>query len=126
MRVVNPIGKTLSFCPFGNNESAFTITSLVFESSNDSEPCIVVGTVANLSLTDGSHNGGKIHVYRLTDSKDFVLYHTTLIDDIPLAMAPYGGKILIAVGAKLRLYDLGKKNYYENAKAMSFLLVYVQ
>ena len=121
MRVVNPIsGKTRSFCPFGNNESAFTITSLVFESSNNSEPYIVVGTVANLSLTDGSHNGGKIHVYRLTDSKDFVLYHTTLIDDIPLAMAPYGGKILIAVGAKLRLYDLGKKKLLRKCQSHEF------
>ena len=37
------------------------------------------------------------------------LVHKTPVDEIPLAMASFQGKILIGVGKLLRLYDLGKK-----------------
>ena len=107
---MNPIsGKTVSYYEFGENESAFAICSVVFESANDPEPYIVVGTAVNLNLRSGSHRGGKIHVFRLTDSRTLILHHSTTVDDLPLAMAPYGGKILVSVGSKIRLYDLGKK-----------------
>ena len=37
------------------------------------------------------------------------LVHKTPVDEIPLAMCAFQGKILIGVGKLLRLYDLGKK-----------------
>ena len=65
IRAVNPIsGKTVSCYEFGENESAFAVCSVVFESANDPEPYIVVGTAVNLNLRSGSHRGGKIHVFR--------------------------------------------------------------
>ena len=33
----------------------------------------------------------------------------TALDDIPVAMAPFQGRLLVGVGKLLRIYDIGKK-----------------
>lgn len=33
----------------------------------------------------------------------------TPVEDVPLAIAPFQGRVLIGVGKLLRIYDLGKK-----------------
>ena len=35
--------------------------------------------------------------------------HKTPVDDVPGAIAPFQGRVLIGVGKNLRIYDLGKK-----------------
>lgn len=35
--------------------------------------------------------------------------HETVVDEVPLAICPYQGRILVGVGRMLRLYDMGKK-----------------
>ena len=37
------------------------------------------------------------------------LVHKTTLDEVPLAICPFQGKVLVGVGKLLRLYDLGKK-----------------
>ena len=37
------------------------------------------------------------------------LVHRTVVDEVPQAICPFQGKVLIGVGKLLRLYDLGKK-----------------
>ena len=37
------------------------------------------------------------------------LVHRTEVEDIPTAICPYQGRVLISVGRLLRIYDLGKK-----------------
>lgn len=37
------------------------------------------------------------------------LLHKTPVDDVPGAIAPFQGRVLIGVGKNLRVYDLGKK-----------------
>lgn len=38
-----------------------------------------------------------------------LLYWQTPVEDVPLAIAPFQGRVLIGVGKLLRIYDLGKK-----------------
>lgn len=33
----------------------------------------------------------------------------TPVEDVPLAIAPFQGRVLVGVGKLLRIYDLGKK-----------------
>lgn len=35
--------------------------------------------------------------------------HKTVVEETPLAICPFQGRVLIGVGKMLRLYDLGKK-----------------
>lgn len=37
------------------------------------------------------------------------LYRQTPVEDVPLAIAPFQGRVLVGVGKLLRIYDLGKK-----------------
>lgn len=43
------------------------------------------------------------------DGTSLELSHKTTVDDIPLAICSYQGRILVGVGKMLRLYDFGKK-----------------
>lgn len=38
-----------------------------------------------------------------------MLYWQTPVEDVPLAIAPFQGRVLVGVGKLLRIYDLGKK-----------------
>ena len=33
----------------------------------------------------------------------------TLLDDVPVAMTPFNGRLLVGVGKLLRIYDIGKR-----------------
>ena len=37
------------------------------------------------------------------------LVHKTPVDDVPAALCPFQGRLLVGVGKLLRVYDLGKK-----------------
>ena len=71
---------------------------------------MVVGVAKDLVLSPRSHNGGSIHVYRLTScGEKLELVHKTPVDEIPGALASFRGRVLVGVGRLLRLYDLGRK-----------------
>lgn len=38
-----------------------------------------------------------------------MVYLQTPVEDVPLAIAPFQGRVLVGVGKLLRIYDLGKK-----------------
>lgn len=43
------------------------------------------------------------------DCTSIELMHRTTLDEIPLAICSYQGRVLVGVGKMLRLYDMGKK-----------------
>ncbi|CAG5101195.1 Similar to SF3B3: Splicing factor 3B subunit 3 (Homo sapiens) [Cotesia congregata] len=43
------------------------------------------------------------------DGTGIELLHKSPVDEIPLAICPYQGRVLVGVGKMLRLYDMGKK-----------------
>jgi hypothetical protein len=49
-----------------------------------------------------------IDVYRLVEGK-LQLAHRTPVEDVPLCMIEFQGRLLVGIGRTLRLYDLGKK-----------------
>ena len=98
------------------NEAALSICLTRFASMPDANYC-VVGVAKNYRLAPRSSEGGFLYTYRLHRSTTnqgmstlaLELVHKTPVDEIPLAMCAFQGKILIGVGKLLRLYDLGKK-----------------
>merc|ERR1712241_596122 len=98
------------------NEAALSICLTRFASMPDANYC-VVGVAKNYRLAPRSSEGGFLYTYRLHRSTTnqgmstlaLELVHKTPVDEIPLAMASFQGKILIGGGKLLRLYDLGKK-----------------
>ena len=63
---------------------------------------------ATLHPRSGAVAGGFIHVYRLVAGQ-LTLVHKTKVEEAVRAIAPFHGRVLVAVGARLRIYDLGKQ-----------------
>ncbi len=97
---------------------------------------LLVGVAKDLQLAPRQAAGGYIYTYRVNRSLQvrlqrililltvwqlqgfylqsgpqttIDLVHKTTLDDVPNALCPFQGKVLVGVGKLLRLYDLGKK-----------------
>lgn len=115
IRVFDPIKlESLSILELLNNEQAVSLCICNFI-GYESEMFVVVGTVKDMALHPRTHSGGFINVFRILEGK-LELLHKTQVEDVPLAMCPYYGKILIGVGKFLRLYELGKKKLLKKSE----------
>ena len=67
-----------------------------------------------------------IYFYRINpDAESFNFLHRTTVDEIPAAICPFNGKLLVGIGRTLRLYELGKKKLLrkaENKHIASFIV----
>lgn len=91
-----------------DNEAAFCLTSCHFD-SHDKE-YLVVGTGKDTVVLPKSNNGGFLHVYEyLDDGKTLSLLHKTAISEPPSAMIEFQGRLLVAAGPRLFVYDMGTK-----------------
>uniref|UniRef100_A0A667XXX1 Splicing factor 3B subunit 3 n=1 Tax=Myripristis murdjan TaxID=586833 RepID=A0A667XXX1_9TELE len=110
VRLVNPIqGSTLDQVQLEQNEAAFSVAVCRFTSAGD-DWFVLVGVARDMILNPRSVGGGFIYTYRLTGGGDKLEFmHKTPVEDVPLAIAPFQGRVLVGVGKLLRIYDLGKK-----------------
>jgi len=69
----------------------------------------VVGTAKDLNLHPRTCSQGFIHVYRIAEAGQLQLLHKTPVEDVPSALCPFQGRLLVGVGKALRIYDMGKK-----------------
>uniref|UniRef100_A0A3Q3MY93 Splicing factor 3B subunit 3 n=1 Tax=Mastacembelus armatus TaxID=205130 RepID=A0A3Q3MY93_9TELE len=110
VRLVNPIqGSTLDQVQLEQNEAAFSVAVCRFTNTGD-DWYVLVGVARDMILNPRSVGGGFIYTYRLVgggEKLEFV--HKTPVEDVPLAIAPFQGRVLVGVGKLLRIYDLGKK-----------------
>jgi splicing factor 3B subunit 3 len=111
VRVVHPtLGKTLDVVQFDQNEAAFSLAVCQFASKGDHEWYVVVGTVRDLIISPRSLSSGSLIVFKLSpDGTKLEHVHTTQLDDVPIVMEPFQGRLLVGVGKLLRIYDIGKK-----------------
>lgn len=92
-----------------DNECAVSIAIAAF-SSQDDEYFLVVGTAKDLVVTPRSFTSGFLHVYRMhEEGKELEFIHKTKIEQPPLAILAFQGRLLVGVGADLRIYDLGMR-----------------
>ncbi len=93
----------------------------------------LVGVAKDYRLNPRSVGGGYLYAYKVTPNPmgqpSLELLHKTALDEIPYAMCPFQGKVLIGVGKLLRLYDLGKKKMLRKSEnkvciEMTYCLVF--
>ena len=100
-------GATKALLELANNEAAFSVTTCRF-SQHSEETFIVVGTVKDLTLHPKKWSQAYVLVYRLLGDS-LQLLHRTEVEDIPMSMIEFQGRLLVGIGRCLRLYDLGKR-----------------
>ncbi|KAK7070838.1 Splicing factor 3B subunit 3 [Halocaridina rubra] len=112
IRIIEPIqGNTLHTIRLEQNEAAFSISLVKFANQNDmDQQFLLVGTVKDYQLSPRQVECGYIYCYRVVgECTNLELVHRTEVEDIPTAICPYNGRVLIGVGRLLRIYDFGKK-----------------
>ncbi|KAN0135379.1 CPSF A subunit region domain containing protein [Lactarius tabidus] len=117
IRIVDPIeSKTVCVLEIDNNEAAFSLAVVPFEAQGN-ELHLVVGTAQDTLLAPRSCTSGFLRVYKFTeDGADLELVHKTEIDDVPLALLAFQGRLVAGVGKALRIYDIGKKKMLRKAE----------
>ena len=109
IRILDPrTGGNLHILELEDNEAAFSMCFATF-SSLPQEIFLIVGTAVNYRLFPRGTDKCFICVYKLIKNKRIELVHKTPVEDIPLALCGYKGKLLAGIGTVLRLYDIGKK-----------------
>ncbi|KAL7057635.1 hypothetical protein AAHC03_016375 [Spirometra sp. Aus1] len=121
LRCLNPLtGETLQVCRFAQNEAAHAIALATFFNRPE-EYYVVVALAKDLVLNPRSCSAGVLKTYRVSptgDQMEFV--HDTLVDDFPTALCSFKGRLLAAVGHRLRLYDMGKKKLLKKCENKHF------
>ncbi|CAL8090375.1 unnamed protein product [Calicophoron daubneyi] len=110
LRCLNPLdGTTLQLIRFPQNEAAHALTLIRF-TNRPTEQFLVVALVKSLVLNPRSCSGGCLRSYRVWNNGeklDFI--HETPVDDFPAALCAFQGRLLVGVGNRLRIYDMGRK-----------------
>lgn len=119
IRVIEPLtGLTRSIAELANNEAAFSVCTCKFTQHSE-ETFVIVGIAKNLTLHPRNVSAAYINTYRLLDGT-LQLLHQTEIEDVPLAMCEFHGKLLIGIGKSLRLYDMGKRKLLRKCENRMF------
>ncbi|WFD35978.1 pre-mRNA-splicing factor rse1 [Malassezia cuniculi] len=92
----------------GDDEAALSLALVPFASAAG-EMHLVVGTAVGATVVPRSHRAAYIHTYRLADDgRSLELLHKTPVDDIPLVLRRFQGRMIAGIGNTLRIYELGK------------------
>jgi splicing factor 3B subunit 3 len=95
---------------FEQNEAAFSICLCKFSSRPSNQTFLLVGVAKDLKINPRSCTGGFIYTYQLFDNGERLEFlHKTQIEDVPICICSFQGRVLISVGNLLRIYDMGKK-----------------
>ncbi|KAI9675640.1 MAG: pre-mRNA-splicing factor rse1 [Caeruleum heppii] len=119
IHVVDPVNakESLQRIDFEDNEAAVSMATVNF-SSQDDETFLVVGTGKDMIVSPRSFTAGFIHVYRFQeDGKELEFIHKTKVEEPPLALLAFQGRLLAGIGTNLRIYDLGMKQLLRKAQA---------
>ncbi|KIL68220.1 hypothetical protein M378DRAFT_158762 [Amanita muscaria Koide BX008] len=121
IRIIDPIeAKTIHVIELDNNEAAFSLAVVPF-SARGGELHLVVGTAADTLVSPRACRSGYLRTYKfIDDGRSLELVHITEIDDVPLALMGFQGRLAAGVGKALRLYDIGKKKMLRKVENKSF------
>ncbi|MCJ1401796.1 pre-mRNA-splicing factor rse1 [Xylographa trunciseda] len=119
IHVIDPVNakKVLQQIDLDDNEAAVSIATVSF-SSQDDETFLVVGTGKDMVVSPRSYSAGFIHVFRFQeDGKELEFIHKTKVEEPPLALLGFQGRLLAGIGINLRIYDLGMKQLLRKCQA---------
>nr|CAD1827421.1 unnamed protein product [Ananas comosus var. bracteatus] len=111
IRILDPrIGSTTCLLELQENEAAFSICTVNFH-DKEYGTLLAVGTAKGLNFwPKRCLTSGFIHIYKFVEEgKSLELVHKTQVEEVPLALCQFQGRLLAGIGPVLRLYDLGKR-----------------
>ena len=110
LRVVDPSSQsTIQKLEMDENEAAFSIAFVRFSAREDTM-FLVVGSAVGASLASRSFSTAYLKVYSISDDGFTLTFlHKTPVDDIPLALIEFQGRLLAGIGGNLRIYEIGLK-----------------
>ncbi len=92
--------------------------ALVFFESRGQHAYLAVGTATDLTFTPYHFTGASIQIYKVSqDGRELEFFHETSMDEPPLALIGFKGKLIAGVGRHLRLYDCGISSVLRKAQA---------
>ena len=117
--IVDPITekRVLQKVDLDEGEAAVSLATVSFASQED-EVFLVVGTGLNMVVSPRSFAAGFLHVYRFhEDGKELEFIHKTKVEEPPMALLGFQGRLLAGVGRNLRIYDLGMRQLLRKAQS---------
>ncbi|KAG9239240.1 CPSF A subunit region-domain-containing protein [Amylocarpus encephaloides] len=117
--IVDPVTekKVLQKVDLEDNEAALSVATVSFASQED-EVFLVVGTGKDIVVSPRKFTCGFIHVYRFhEDGKEIEFIHKTKVEEPPMALRGFQGRLLAGVGKDLRIYDLGMRQLLRKAQS---------
>lgn len=83
--------------------------------------------VKDLILNPRSCSGGCLKTYRIWNNGERLEFlHETPVDDFPAALCAFQGRLLVGVGNRLRIYDLGKKKLLKKCENKVHFYIWYQ
>ncbi|KUI59851.1 Pre-mRNA-splicing factor rse1 [Cytospora mali] len=120
INVVDPASEepsVLSRIDLDGNEAAVSAAVVPF-ASQDGESFLIVGTGKDMVLNPRQFSEGYIHVYRFQeDGRELEFIHKTKVEEPPMALMPFQGRLLAGIGKTLRIYDLGLRQLLRKSQA---------
>ena len=117
--IIDPVGeepRVLQIIDLEGNEAAVSASVVSFASQED-ESFLIIGTGKDIVPSPRQFSGGYIYVYRFhKDGKDLEFVHNTKIEEPPMALLPFQGRLVAGIGKILRIYDLGMKQLLRKAQ----------
>lgn len=120
INVIDPIAEVpevLQTIHLGGNEAATSVAIAPF-TAQESENFLIVGTGKDMIVNPRGFSEGWLHVYRFQENgRELEFIHKTQLDEPPVALLPFQGRLLVGMGKTLRIYDLGVKQMLRKAQA---------
>ncbi|KAL6823892.1 CPSF A subunit region domain-containing protein [Trichoderma camerunense] len=110
-------GQVLQRIDLEENEAAVSVAIVTF-ASQENETFLVVGTGKDMVVNPRSFSDAFVHIYRFeNDGRGLVFIHKTKVEEPPMTMIPFQGRVLVGIGKTLRIYDLGMRQLLRKAQA---------
>ncbi|SCV33543.1 related to splicing factor 3B subunit 3 (spliceosomal protein sap130) [Fusarium fujikuroi] len=108
--VVDPLGEhVLQKIELEDNEAAMSVAVVPF-TGQDGESFLIVGTGKDMILNPRQFLEGYLHVYRFQkNGRQLVFIHKTKVEESPMALVAFQGRLVAGIGKALRIHDLGLK-----------------
>ncbi|KAF4458399.1 Pre-mRNA-splicing factor rse1 [Fusarium albosuccineum] len=115
--IVDPIGEqVLQKIDLEGNEAAISVAVASF-TGQDGESFLLVGTGKDMILNPRQFSEGYIHVYRFQQNgRELEFIHKTKVEEPPMALVAFQGRLAAGIGKILRIYDLGLKQLLRKAQ----------
>ncbi|KAJ2498243.1 pre-mRNA-splicing factor rse1, partial [Coemansia sp. RSA 2049] len=120
VRVVNPLdGATTDSFALPRDEAAVSLALVRFAADPAGRLLLAVGCARAMTLRPRACAAACVRLFCWRDGATRLeLVHETAVADVPLALAPFAGMLLVALGRAVRLYDLGARRLLLKAQAL--------